>query len=154
MQHYPVLLAESLELLNIRPDGTYLDCTAGMGGHTAAIAARLTEAGTVIANDRDPQSLEMARANTAEYWDRIEFQQAAFSELHHTGLDGLMADLGVSRYQLTDPERGFSFRSDGPLDMRMDQTRGMTAADLVNHSAEKQSPTGSTSSAKKGERGR
>src|ERR1700691_1947689 len=137
-QHYPVLLAESLELLNIRPAGTYLDCTAGMGGHTAAIAARLSEAGTVIANDRDPQSLEMARTNTAEYWDRIEFQHAAFSELNHTGLDGMLADLGVSRYHLTDPERGFSFMSDGPLDMRLDQTRGVTAADLVNHSAEKQ----------------
>ena len=141
--HYPVLLAESLELLNIRPDGVYLDCTAGMGGHTRAIAARLSEAGTVIANDRDPQSLEMARANTAEYWDRIELQHAAFSELTlaglgRPGLDGMLADLGVSRFHLTDPERGFSFMSDGPLDMRLDQTRGMTAADLVNHSAEKQ----------------
>ena len=116
----------------------YLDCTAGMGGHTKAIAARLSEAGTVIANDRDPQSLEMARANTAEYWDRIEFQHAAFSELNHKGLDGMLADLGVSRFHLTDPERGFSFMSDGPLDMRLDQTRGVTAADLVNHSAEKQ----------------
>ena len=141
-QHYPVLLAESLELLKIRPAGTYLDCTAGMGGHTRAIAAQLSEAGTVIANDRDPQSLEMARANTAEYWDRIEFQHAAFSELNappgKPGLDGMLADLGVSRFHLTDPERGFSFMSDGPLDMRLDQTRGMTAADLVNHSAEKQ----------------
>jgi 16S rRNA (cytosine1402-N4)-methyltransferase len=141
--HYPVLLEESLELLNIRPDGIYLDCTAGMGGHTKAIAARLSEAGTVIANDRDPQSLEMARANTAEYWDRIEFQHASFSELkpselNHKGLDGMLADLGVSRFHLTDPERGFSFMSDGPLDMRLDQTRGITAADLVNHSAEKQ----------------
>src|ERR1700679_3995965 len=96
--HYPVLLSESLELLNIRPAGTYLDCTAGMGGHTRAIAARLSGAGTVIAhdtraiaarlseagagiaNDTEPQSLEMARANTAEYWDRIEFQHGAFSE--------------------------------------------------------------------------
>jgi 16S rRNA (cytosine1402-N4)-methyltransferase len=142
-QHYPVLLEESLELLNIRPDGVYLDCTAGMGGHTRAIAARLSEAGTVIANDRDPQSLEMARANTAEYWDRIEFQHAAFSELKRPdiapdGLDGMLADLGVSRFHLTDAERGFSFMSDGPLDMRLDQTRGITAADLVNHSAEKQ----------------
>ena len=137
MSHYSVLLEESLELLNIRPDGTYLDCTAGMGGHTKAIASRLSEAGTVIASDRDSQSLEMARANTAEYWDRIEFQHRAFSELKHSGLDGMLADLGVSRFHLTDAERGFSFMSDGPLDMRLDQTRGMTAADLVNHSAEK-----------------
>ena len=137
-QHYPVLKRESIELLNIRPAGTYLDCTAGMGGHTRAIAERLSEAGTVIASDRDPQSLDMARANTAEFWDRIEFQHAAFSELRNTNLDGMLADLGVSRFHLTDPERGFSFMSDGPLDMRLDQTRGITAADLVNHSAEKQ----------------
>ena len=136
-QHFPVLLAESLELLNIRPEGVYLDCTAGMGGHTRAIAARLSEAGTVIASDCDAQSLEMARANTAEYWDRIEFQHAAFSELSNSGLDGMLADLGVSRFHLTDPERGFSFQSDGPLDMRLDRTRGMTAADLVNRSTEK-----------------
>ncbi|HVY94100.1 MAG TPA: 16S rRNA (cytosine(1402)-N(4))-methyltransferase RsmH [Bryobacteraceae bacterium] len=137
-EHYPVLLSESLEFLNIRPDGKYLDCTAGLGGHTRAIASRLSEAGLVIANDRDPQSLEMARANTKEFWDRIDFQHSAFSELNHSGLDGILADLGVSRFQLTDPERGFSFLSDGPLDMRLDQTRGVTAADLVNFSAEKQ----------------
>jgi len=139
-QHYPVLLAETLEYLAIRPDGKYLDCTAGLGGHTAAIAARLTGGGKLISNDRDPESLEMAKRNAAEFADRIEFQHAQFSELKQlplTGLDGLVADLGVSRFQLTDPERGFSFQSDGPLDMRMDQTRGATAADLVNHCAEK-----------------
>lgn len=136
--HTPVLLREAIDLLNIRPDGTYLDCTAGMGGHTRAIAERLSPRGTVIANDRDPQSLDMARANTAEYWDRIEFQNSAFSELKHEGLDGLLADLGVNRFQLTDPQRGLSIFSDGPLDMRMDQTKGMTAADLVNRSTEKQ----------------
>ncbi|MES1260495.1 MAG: 16S rRNA (cytosine(1402)-N(4))-methyltransferase RsmH, partial [Acidobacteriota bacterium] len=137
-KHYPVLLAETLEYLAIRPEGTYLDCTAGLGGHTTAIAARLTGGGRLISNDRDPQSLEMAMRNSAEFSERIEFQHAEFSELQLTGLDGLVADLGVSRFQLTDPERGFSFQSDGPLDMRMDQTRGMTAADLVNQSAEKE----------------
>jgi 16S rRNA (cytosine1402-N4)-methyltransferase len=137
-QHYPVLLAETLEYLAIRPDGTYLDCTAGLGGHTTAIAERLTAGGRLISNDRDPQSLEMAMRNSAEFSERIEFQHAEFSELQLTGLDGLVADLGVSRFQLTDPQRGFSFQSDGPLDMRMDQTRGMTAADLVNQSAEKE----------------
>jgi 16S rRNA (cytosine1402-N4)-methyltransferase len=79
----------------------------------------------------------MARANAAEWADRIEFQRANFSELSESNLDGLIADLGVSRYQLTDPERGFSFQAEGPLDMRMDQTRGATAAELLNHSAEK-----------------
>ncbi len=136
--HYPVLLAETLEYLAIKPGGTYLDCTAGLGGHTTAIASKLTDGGRLISNDRDPQSLEMAMRNSAEFSERIEFQHAEFSELQLTGLDGLVADLGVSRFQLTDPERGFSFQSDGPLDMRMDQTRGMTAADLVNQSAEKE----------------
>ena len=136
-QHFPVMLAETLEYLAVRPDGRYLDCTAGLGGHTRAIAERLTAGGIVIANDRDAQSLDMARGNTADLAERIEYRQGAFSELDEIGLDGLVADLGVSRYQLTDPDRGFSFQSEGPLDMRMDQSMGVTAADLVNHSAEK-----------------
>lgn len=136
-RHYPVMLAESLEYLAVKPDGRYLDCTAGLGGHTAAIAALLNRGGKLIANDRDAQSLEMARANAAEWADRIVFQHANFSELAESDLDGLIADLGVSRYQLTDPQRGFSFQAEGPLDMRMDQTRGVTAAELLNHSAEK-----------------
>ncbi len=136
-RHFPVMLAESLEYLAIKPDGRYLDCTAGLGGHTAAIAALLDGGGSLIANDRDAQSLEMARRNAADFADRIEFQQASFSELAESNLDGLIADLGVSRFQLTDPQRGFSFQADGPADMRMDQTRGVTAAELLNHSAEK-----------------
>jgi len=136
-QHYPVMLAESLEYLAVKPDGRYLDCTAGLGGHTAAIAALLTGGGKLISNDRDAQSLEMARVNAAEWADRIEFQQASFSELAEQDLDGLIADLGVSRYQLTGPERGFSFQAEGPLDMRMDRSHGATAAELLNHSAEK-----------------
>src|SRR3984885_12355219 len=142
MQHYPVMLAESLAYLAIKPDGRYLDCTTGLGGHSAAIAALLTAGGKLIANDRDAQSLAMARQNAAAqlgetYSDRIEFQQASFSELAGTNLDGLIADLGVSRYQLTTPERGFSFQAEADLDMRMDQTHGATAAELLNHSAEK-----------------
>jgi 16S rRNA (cytosine1402-N4)-methyltransferase len=136
-EHYPVMLAESLEYLAIKPDGRYLDCTAGLGGHSGAIAARLTRGGKLIANDRDAQSLELARANTAEWADRIEFRQGSFSELVESELDGLIADLGVSRYQLTGPQRGFSFQAEGPADMRMDQSRGVTAAELLNHSAEK-----------------
>jgi 16S rRNA (cytosine1402-N4)-methyltransferase len=135
--HYPVLLAETLDYLAVRPDGKYLDCTAGLGGHTRAIAEKLTEGGRLISNDRDAESLEMAKRNAAEFADRIEFQCGAFSELNLTDLDGMIADIGVSRFQLTDAQRGFSFQSEGPLDMRMDQSRGMTAADLVNHTAEK-----------------
>lgn len=144
MMHEPVMVRESLEYLAIRPDGRYLDATAGLGGHTARIAQELTT-GFVIANDRDAESLEMARRNTEEWADRVRYRRGRFSEIAGTvawagggKLDGLLADLGVSRYQLTAPERGFSIMADGPLDMRMDQTTGMTAADLVNYSAEKE----------------
>jgi 16S rRNA (cytosine1402-N4)-methyltransferase len=134
---------ESLTLLAVRPDGIYCDATAGLGGHTALIAEKLTT-GKVIANDRDSRSLEMARRNTEAWSDRIRFHHGPFSGLGEAiaeagfgKVDGLLADLGVSRYQLTTPERGFSFMADGPLDMRMDTSKGMTAADLVNHSDEK-----------------
>jgi len=135
--HYPVMLAESLEYLAVKPDGRYLDCTAGLAGHTKAIAALLTQGGRLVANDRDAESLGIARANAEEFADRIEFQHASFSELAEQNLDGLIADLGVSRFQLTSPERGFSFQAEGPLDMRLDQSQGVTAAELLNHSAEK-----------------
>src|SRR3954464_12671399 len=141
--HVSVMPDEVLSLLNVRSDGTYMDATAGLGGHTRLIAQRLST-GIVIANDRDPKSLEMARRNTEEWRDRIQFIHGPFDRLAEavaaagvSKLDGLLADLGVSRYQLTAAERGFSFMADGPLDMRMDQTTGMTAADLVNHYDEK-----------------
>jgi 16S rRNA (cytosine1402-N4)-methyltransferase len=141
--HQPVMLEEALEHLALRPDGIYLDATAGLGGHTGAIARRLTT-GLVIANDRDTESLELAKRNTAENGDRIRFHHGEFSTLHEAlrengidQVDGLLADLGVSRFQLTDAARGFSILTEGPLDMRMDQTKGTTAADLVNYTAEK-----------------
>jgi 16S rRNA (cytosine1402-N4)-methyltransferase len=142
--HFPVMAEESLSLLAVRPDGVYVDATAGMGGHTGLIAQRLTT-GVVIANDRDAESLELARANTLAWADRIRYRHGTFTELRRTieaegfqRVDGLLADLGVSRYQLVEaPHRGFSFLTDGPLDMRMNQGTGMTAADLVNFTAEK-----------------
>jgi 16S rRNA (cytosine1402-N4)-methyltransferase len=141
--HVPVMPAESIELLAIRPEGVYLDATAGLGGHSGLIARQLTT-GTVIANDRDTRSLEMARANTAAWAERMCFHYGGFGSLGDAvsqagfeKVDGLLADLGVSRYQLTAPDRGFSFMADGPLDMRMDQTSRTTAADLVNHTDEK-----------------
>jgi 16S rRNA (cytosine1402-N4)-methyltransferase len=137
------MAAEVMESLAVRTDGVYLDATAGLGGHTALIAKRLTK-GLVIANDRDAESLEMARHATAEWAERIRFHQGTFGSLARAvreagfdRVDGLVADLGVSRYQLTEPGRGFSFSSDGPLDMRMDRSSGITAADLVNQTAEK-----------------
>ena len=137
------MAAEALEHLAIRPNGIYIDATAGLGGHTGQIAARLTT-GLVIANDRDELSLAMARRNTAEWSGRIRYHLGTFGTLAEAlaeagveAADGLLADLGVSRYQLTAPERGFSFLSDGPLDMRLDQSSGVTAADLVNHMPER-----------------
>ena len=137
------MVAEVLQYLTIRPDGTYLDATAGLGGHTKEIAARLTT-GVVIANDRDAESLEQARRNTAGFAERIRFHHGNFSALPEAlaeaglgSVSGLLADLGSSRYQLTDAQRGFSFLADGPLDMRMDRTARTTAEDLVNHTAEK-----------------
>jgi len=141
--HVAVMAAEALEWLAVRAEGTYLDTTAGLGGHAGQIASRLTS-GRLIANDRDPESLELARRNTAAFAERICFHQGTFSELARAlpacgveRVDGLLADLGVSRYQLTEPARGFSFLAEGPLDMRMNQTMGITAADLVNQTAEK-----------------
>jgi 16S rRNA (cytosine1402-N4)-methyltransferase len=142
--HVPVMLGECLDYLTVRPDGIYLDTTAGLGGHTGAIAQRLTT-GFVIANDRDAESLELAKQNTEEWADRIRYQHGTFSDIGSAlatqgirQVDGLLADLGVSRYQLTEPERGFSLMAEGPLDMRQDRTQELTAAQLVNFISEKE----------------
>jgi 16S rRNA (cytosine1402-N4)-methyltransferase len=142
--HYPVMLHEAIEFLAIRPGGVYADVTAGLGGHTAAIARRLTT-GLVLALDRDAESLELARSATIEWAERIRYRQANFSELRSAldffgleKIDGVLADLGVSRHQLTEPERGFSLTAAGPLDMRMDRSQDMTAADLANTTNERE----------------
>ncbi len=135
--HFPVMLGECLDYLAIRADGIYLDTTAGMGGHLGAIAARLTT-GFVIGNDRDAESLEMAKRNTAEWADRIRYHHGSFGELRSAmaangvdQVDGILSDLGVSRFQLTEPERGFSLMADGPLDMRLDRSQEKELADLI-----------------------
>ena len=135
---------ECLEYLALKADGIYVDVTAGMGGHTGLIAKQL-RTGLVLSCDRDAESLERARANTADWAERIRYRHANFSMLQKTleaegvsQVDGLLADLGVSRHQLTEGERGFSLMADGPLDMRMDRSQEQTAADLVNYEAEKQ----------------
>ncbi|MCC7154377.1 MAG: 16S rRNA (cytosine(1402)-N(4))-methyltransferase RsmH [Bryobacterales bacterium] len=144
MDHFPVLLSESIEYLAIRPDGTYVDATCGLGGHTASIARRLTS-GRVIALDRDAESLELAKTRTADCADRITFRQSAFSQLRETLLalgvgpvHGILGDLGVNRVQLTSGDRGFSLQERGPLDMRLDRGQPRTAYQLVNHSSEKE----------------
>jgi 16S rRNA (cytosine1402-N4)-methyltransferase len=141
--HYPVMTDEVLRYLAVRPDGNYVDATSGLGGHTEAIAQKL-ESGRVIANDRDRESLARARERLEKYGDRVLFHHGRFSELRkargEAGLekaDGLLADLGVSFYQLTDPERGLSFSSEISLDMRLDRSQGETASDLVNYAAER-----------------
>ncbi len=142
--HVPVMSSEVLQYLAPRPDGVYLDATCGLGGHTGAIARQL-ESGFVIANDRDADSLELARRNTADRADRIRFHHGAFSQLRGAleacgvrQVAGMLADLGVSRYQLTAAERGFSMMAEGPLDMRMDRSQPDSAADIVNFLSEKE----------------
>ncbi len=131
---------EVLAYLAVRKDGVYADLTAGLGGHSKQIAA-LLETGTLVMNDRDGESLALAVENTREFAPRIRPTQGVFSTfparltaLGLSRLDGVLVDLGVSMLQLTEADRGFSFRLDGPLDMRMsrDDDNALTAADVVN----------------------
>jgi len=140
--HEPVLLQEALAALAIRPEGIYVDGTFGRGGHSRAILERLGANGRLIALDRDPDAEAAAQALQDS---RFRFFRAAFSALSQTldaaGVplaDGMLFDLGVSSPQLDDPARGFSFRADGPLDMRMDPTRGVSAADWLATATEQQ----------------
>lgn len=140
--HTPVLAEEALHWLRIEPGGTYLDATAGLGGHAVEIAGRLTS-GRLIGLDRDAGALEIARERLKEYEGKIVLVQSDFSridevarELNLPPLNGILADLGVSSLQLDTAERGFSFRLPGPLDMRMDSRMALTAADIVNETAE------------------
>ena len=137
--HYSVLLEECIEALNIRPDGIYLDGTLGRAGHSRRIAQQLTGAGRLICVDRDQAALDAARERLAQWMDRVTLIHSNFSEidaiLDGLGIDkvdGMLFDLGVSSPQLDDAGRGFSYMADAPLDMRMDQSEGLTAADVVN----------------------
>jgi 16S rRNA (cytosine1402-N4)-methyltransferase len=147
MQHVPVLLDEALEYLNVRPGGVYVDATLGLAGHSSAIAKRLGAKGRLICFDRDPQAMEAAKARLEEVraeigseMPEVVFEPRAFSEasslIEPGSLDGLLADFGVSSLQLDEAHRGFSFRTDGPLDMRMDTRSGETAEQVVNQEDE------------------
>ena len=136
--HKPVLLHECLDALAIKPDGVYLDGTLGRAGHSLEIVRRLTAGGRLIALDRDETAIEAAQRRLADYMDRVTLVHSNFSalddvlrELGVRGVDGMLFDLGVSSPQLDDAARGFSYKQDAPLDMRMSQ-QGPTAADLVN----------------------
>jgi 16S rRNA (cytosine1402-N4)-methyltransferase len=146
-QHVPVLLEEALEYLNVRPGGVIVDATLGLAGHSAVIARRLGSEGKLICFDRDPEAMEAARtrlddvrAEIGRDMPDVMFEPRAFSEasnfVKQGSLDGLLADFGVSSLQLDEAHRGFSFRSDGPLDMRMDTRGGETAEQVVNQEDE------------------
>ena len=146
-QHVPVLLNEVLDLLNVRPGGTYADATLGLAGHAGAIARRLGPAGLLIGFDRDPQAMALAtatldalRLELGSQMPQVRLIAQAFStaadELQPGSLDGLLADFGVSSLQLDEAHRGFSFRFDAPLDMRMDTRSGATAGQVVNQADE------------------
>lgn len=132
-EHRTVLLNEAVEALRIQPDGHYIDGTFGRGGHSRAILARLGPAGRLTVFDKDPQAIEVAQALAAQD-ARVTVRHegfAALAGLAPASVDGILLDLGVSSPQLDDPARGFSFRHDGPLDMRMDPSRGISAAEWL-----------------------
>ena len=136
-KHIPVLFNESIDALDIKPDGLYADCTAGGGGHSNAILDRLSENGRLIAVDRDPEAIATlterfeGRENVSIVNDNFSNIKTILSRFTDEGADGILADLGVSSHQLDDAARGFSFHADAPLDMRMSM-QGMSAADAVN----------------------
>ena len=138
LSHKPVLLEECIQALNIRPDGVYLDGTLGRAGHSREIARRLA-GGRLICVDRDQAALDAAQERLREWMDKVTLVHSNFDRLDEIldklslpGVDGMLFDLGVSSPQLDDGARGFSYRTDAPLDMRMDQSEGLTAAQVVN----------------------
>ena len=142
--HTPVMLDEVLEWLDVKPEGTYIDATLGAGGHSAAIAERL-RCGKLISLDRDAQALQLAAERLKRFGTTVTLVRSSFSriaevvhELGIPGVDGVLADLGVSSMQLDQAGRGFSFREAGPLDMRMDAEGELTADEIVNRWSEKE----------------
>jgi 16S rRNA (cytosine1402-N4)-methyltransferase len=152
--HVPVLLKEAIDFLAVRRGGTYIDATVGLGGHSLEIARRLGAPGRLIGFDKDPKALEIAEtvvsrtshvAREAGDWPIIELVQGSFADLAHDarrgthdGVDGILADLGVSSLQFSDPARGFSFQAEGPLDMRMNPMSEPTAEQVVNQFDERE----------------
>lgn len=135
-EHKPVLLDKCIEVLSIHPEGTYVDGTLGRAGHSREIAKRLTT-GCLICIDRDLAAIEAAKRKLAPWRERVRLVHSNFAKLENVladveGVDGMLFDLGVSSPQLDDPERGFSYMHDAPLDMRMDQTAPLTAREVVN----------------------
>jgi 16S rRNA (cytosine1402-N4)-methyltransferase len=146
--HVPVLLKEAIDFLAVKRGGTYLDATVGLGGHSYEIARRLGAPGHLIGFDKDPAALDVARKRLTNDqrpildWPTITLLHRSFAELANdqrpATIDGILADLGVSSLQLSDPARGFSFQAEGPLDMRMNPMSGETAEQVVNHIDERE----------------
>ena len=144
-RHVSVLLRETIEGLNIRPDGIYADGTLGGGGHASEVAARLTEGGRLIGIDQDADAIAAATERLKPFGDRVTIVRDNYVNMKHVladlgieAVDGICLDLGVSSYQLDTAERGFSYMEDAPLDMRMDRRADRTAADLVNECSEQE----------------
>lgn len=140
-RHVPVMLTQVLEGLRVRAEGTYLDGTFGRGGHAREVLDRLGPGGRLLVMDRDPEAIASAQRDFGAD-ARVRIRHASFAELAQweetaAGLDGVLLDLGVSSPQLDDPARGFSFQGDGPLDMRMDPTRGPSAAEWLAEADER-----------------
>lgn len=135
--HVPVMLKEAVDALSIKPDGIYVDCTFGGGGHSREILTRLNENGRLYAFDQDPDAKANLTADTRLVFIPHNFRHLArFLRLYQVQqVDGILADLGVSSHQFDEPSRGFSIRFDAPLDMRMDNTDGITAAELIKQSS-------------------
>lgn len=138
-QHTTVLLKETVDGLNIRPDGIYVDCTLGGAGHSEYLLSKLSDQGMLYSFDQDNTAIENAKVKLSQYANRVTLIQSNFKylkeELHALGVnkvDGVLYDLGVSSPQLDTPERGFSYQHDAPLDMRMDQSASISAFDVVN----------------------
>ncbi len=138
-KHTSVLLEETVNALAVKPDGTYVDATLGGGGHACEVCSRLGEQGRFIGIDQDAAAIEAASARLNDFGEKVTIIRSNYcemkSKLHAIGVDkvdGIVLDLGVSSYQLDTAERGFSYRSDAPLDMRMDQRQTLTARDIVN----------------------
>ena len=142
-QHKPVMLHEVIDNLKIRPEGTYVDGTIGGGGHSCEIAGRLSGEGRLFGFDQDAAAVEAATKRLEPYKDRVSIIRSNYSEMRErlselgvTSADGILLELGVSSYQLDDAERGFTYRTDAPLDMRMDQRQSLSAREVVNEYSE------------------
>lgn len=141
-QHYSVMLQETIEELNIKPDGIYVDGTLGGGGHAYEVCSRIAD-GRFFGIDQDEDAIKAAGARLACFGEKVTIirnnycnAKAALEELGITGVDGIVLDLGVSSYQLDTEDRGFSYRYDAPLDMRMDRRQSLTARDIINDYSE------------------